>query len=303
MNIVFMGTPKYAKDILEEIYLNKKFNIKAVFTQVDKPIGRKQILNPPCVKVFALEKKLKLYQVLKINSTVNILKELAPDFIVICAYGQIIGEEILNLAPCINLHASILPKYRGASPIQYSLLNDEKFTGVSAMLINKGLDTGDILSLRYIKINKEDTLEELYDNLSLCAKKLIIFTLFNFKNLKPLKQNDIESSYAKKISKEDSVVDFEDAKKLYNKYRAFTPHPGIRLKNNLKLKKISLNEYKSFNKVQGQILEVNNEYAIITCKKGSIKIFNIQAASKKETNISSYLNGARLKKGDILNAY
>lgn len=298
-----MGTPDYATTIFKEL-INSEYEIVGLFTQPDKPFGRKQVLTPPHIKQFCLDENLNIpiFQPLKLRGNEEVakqIKELNPDFIIVAAYGQILPKDILNIAPCINLHASLLPKYRGASPIQESLLNDDIYTGVTSMLMEEGLDSGDILGLQYLKITSKMEVSEAFEKLSLIAAKLTIITLDNFENIKPTKQNETEVSFCKKIKKEDGLVDFSNAKKLYQKYKAYSFWPGVFLKSELKLKDIELNEESSINN-QGQILETTNDYVIIGCEVGSLKIRTIQAPSKKAINATDYIRGQRLELNKIL---
>ena len=302
--VIFMGTPDYAGVILEALFKENDINVCAVFTQPDKPIGRKQILTPPYVKKILLEKQtnIKIYQPnsLKDKEVINIIKKLDPDFIVVAAYGQILPKEILQIAPCINLHASLLPKYRGASPIQAALLNDDKITGVTSMLMDEGLDTGDILAYSIVKIDKDMIVGELFEKLSLSAANLCVATLKEFDNIKPLKQFGALTSYSKKIKRSDGEIEFKNAKEIYLKYRAYTPWPGIYLKNGLKLKKISfLNDVGSFK--EGEILDISGNDIVVGCKNGKITIQRVQPPSKKEMSAREYILGKRLKVGDRLN--
>jgi methionyl-tRNA formyltransferase len=301
--ILFMGTPDYATTIFKSL-INSEYEVVGLFTQPDKPVGRKQLLTPPHIKQFCLDENLPIpiFQPLKLRGNDEItkqIKELNPDFIIVAAYGQILPKDILDIAPCINLHASLLPKYRGASPIQESLLNDDIYTGVTSMLMEEGLDSGDILGLQYLKITPTMEVSEAFEKLSLIAAELTIITLDNFENIKPIKQNESEVSFCKKIKKEDGLVDFFNAKKLYQKYKAYSYWPGVFLKSELKLKDIELNEETSSNK-QGQILEVTNDYVLIGCEVGSLKIKTIQAPSKKAINAIDYIRGQRLELNKIL---
>ena len=301
--ILFMGTPDYATTIFKEL-INSKYEIVGLFTQPDKPVGRKQILTAPHIKQYCIDENINLpiFQPLKLRNNdeaVKQIKELKPDFIIVAAYGQILPKEILNIAPCINLHASLLPKYRGASPIQESLLNDDIYTGVTSMLMEEGLDSGDILGLQYLRITSTMEVSEAFEKLSLIAAKLTITTLDNFENIKPIKQNESQVSFCKKIKKEDGLIDFIDAKKLYLKYKAYSYWPGIFLESELKLKDIELNDEKSINN-QGQILEINSDFIIVGCEKGSLKIKTLQAPSKKAMNAIDYIRGQRLEINSIL---
>jgi methionyl-tRNA formyltransferase len=298
-----MGTPDYATTIFKEL-INSKYDVVALFTQPDKPVGRKQILTPPHIKQYCLDENLdiSIFQPIKLRGNEEAKKqieELKPDFIIVAAYGQILPKEVLDIAPCINLHASLLPKYRGASPIQESLLNDDYFTGVTSMLMEEGLDSGDILGLQYLKINSTMEVSEAFEKLSIIAANLTITTLDNFENIKPLKQNESEVSFCKKIKKDDGLVNFLNAKKLYLKYKAYSYWPGVFLESELKLKDIELCEEESINK-EGEILEISKDFIVIGCKKGSLKIKTLQAPSKKAISSVDFIRGQRLEVGDIL---
>lgn len=301
--ILFMGTPDYATTIFKEL-INSKYEVVGLFTQPDKPVGRKQILTPPHIKQYCLDENLdiSIFQPIKLRGNEEAKKqieELKPDFIIVAAYGQILPKEILDIAPCINLHASLLPKYRGASPIQESLLNDDYFTGVTSMLMEEGLDSGDILGLQYLKINSTMEVSEAFEKLSIIAANLTITTLDNFENIKPLKQNESEVSFCKKIKKDDGLVNFLNAKKLYLKYKAYSYWPGVFLESELKLKDIELYEEESINK-EGKILEISKDFIVIGCKKGSLKVKTLQAPSKKAISSVDFIRGQRLEVGDIL---
>lgn len=301
--ILFMGTPDYATTIFKEL-LQSDYEIVGLFTQPDKPVGRKQTLTPPHIKQYYLDSNLvmPIYQPLKLRGNEEAKKQiedLKPDFIIVAAYGQILPKEILDIAPCINLHASLLPKYRGASPIQESLLNDDYYTGVTSMLMEEGLDSGDMLGFQYLRISQTMEVSEAFEELSKIAAKLTITTLDNFENIKPLKQNEAEVSFCKKIKKEYGLVDFSDAKKLILKYKAYSYWPGIFLESELKLKDIELNEEISIN-IPGEILEINKDYILIACKKGSLKIKTLQAPSKKSINSADFVRGQRLEVTNIL---
>ena len=303
--VLFMGTPSYATEILKELLNNKNYEVIGIFTQEDKPVGRKQLLTPPHIKQYCLENNINIPilqpKKLKDNLVAYIsIKELEPDFIVVAAYGQILPKEILNLAPCINLHASILPNYRGASPIQEGILNDDEYLGVTSMLMEEGLDCGDILGYSYLKNEKNMLVSEAFTKLSNLAAKLTITTLDNYDKLKPIKQNDSSTSFCKKIKKEDGEVDFNCAKKLFSKYKAYSFWPGIFLKSELKLKDIEFVENSSQN-IAGEILEIAKDYIVVGCNQGRLKIRTLQAPSKNSINSVEYIKGKRLTIGDILN--
>ena len=301
--ILFMGTPDYATTIFIEL-LKSKYEIVGLFTQPDKPVGRKQILTPPHIKQYCIDENIEvpIFQPLKLKNNQEAKEEiqkLKPDFILVAAYGQILPKDILDIAPCINLHASLLPNYRGASPIQESLLNDDSFTGVTSMLMEEGLDSGDILGFQYLKITRTMEVSEAFEKLSHIAAQLTITTLDNFENINAIKQNESLVTFCKKIKKDDGLVDFGDAKKLFLKYKAYSYWPGIFLSSELKLKDIELNEELSQNN-EGEILEINKDFILIGCKKGSLKIKILQAPSKKAMSSVDFVRGQRLEVGSIL---
>ena len=300
--VIFMGTPTYADAILAKLIDAEDIEVVAVYTQPDKPVGRKKILTPPVVKVRALEYDIPVYQPVKLReeSVVSELLEIECDYIVVAAYGQILPKAILDHAPCINLHASILPQYRGASPIQQTLLNGDKQTGVTAMLMEEGLDTGDILKIEIIDVDEDEMLEGLFDKLTQLAAELTVDVLENFTSLTPQKQDDTKASYCKKITKADGLISFDaNAREIYNKYRAFTPWPGIYLESGLKIKSMKRSK-QSFHGKVGEIVAIEKEFIVVTCKEGSVEIFNVQPQSKKEMSVISYINGKRLQIADTL---
>ena len=285
--VLFMGTPSYATEIFKELLNNNNYEVIGIFTQEDKPVGRKQVLTPPHIKQYCLENNIKIPilqpKKLKDNLVAYIsIKELEPDFIVVAAYGQ------------------ILPNYRGASPIQEGILNDDEYLGVTSMFMEEGLDCGDILGYSYLKNDKNILVDEAFNKLSNLAAKLTITTLNNFDKLKPTKQNDSSSSFCKKIKKEDGEVDFSNAKKLFSKYKAYSFWPGIFLKSGLKLKDIEIIE-ESLENNAGEILEIAKDYIVVACEKGSLKIGTLQAPSKNSISSVEYIKGQRLVLGNILN--
>jgi methionyl-tRNA formyltransferase len=301
MRIIFMGTPDYAKSILNSMLNTKNMEVVGVYTQPDKPIGRKKVMTSSPVKILAQKNTIPVYQPsrLRDEDTVKELLKIECDFIVVAAYGQILPLEVLNHAPCINLHASILPALRGASPIQQTLLNGDRTTGVTAMLMDIGLDTGAILKINTIEVSPTEMLENLFDRLTNVATDLTIDILQNFSSFLPKKQDDNLSTHCSKITKADGEVKFLNANELYNKYRAFTPWPGIYLESGLKLKNISLENTTSLNKA-GKILAIDKDSIVVGCEIGSIRIYKVQPVSKKEMDSFSYINGKRLNIEDNL---
>ncbi|MCF6174059.1 MAG: methionyl-tRNA formyltransferase, partial [Campylobacteraceae bacterium] len=270
----------------------------------DKAVGRKQILTPPHIKNWALENdidiKISQPKTLKEKDIQEEIMSCKPDFIIVAAYGQILPKKILNICPCINLHASILPKYRGASPIQTCILKNDEFTGVSAMLMEEGLDSGDILALRFIEV-KEKKVELLFDELAKAAAKLTIEVLKNFDILKPIKQFDGNATYCVKIKKNNGLFSFdESAAEIYQKYLAYTPWPGIFLQNGLKIKGMKLINKTLKHTEIGVIKEINAKSITISCSLGSLEIISLQAPSKKEIGSVEYIRGKRLEIGSKL---
>lgn len=303
MRIVFMGTPSYATEILKKLVSSHE--VVGLFTQPDKPVGRKKILTPPHVKKYMLENGLNfpIFQPnnLRSEETVMSIKELKPDFIIVAAYGQILPQNVLDIAPCINLHASLLPLFRGASPIQSSILEDENYSGVTAMMMEKGLDTGDMIGFTYVKLEETTTSEELFNKLSLAAGDLTLKVLENFSNITPLAQSNALSSYAPKITKADGEVDVykSSAKKIYRKFRAFTPWPGVFLPNGLKLTDFTCEDL-DYKGEAGVIEKIEKDVIWVTSKDGILAIKEVQPPSKQKMSAYAYVLGLRRKVADRL---
>ena len=306
MRIVFMGTPDYAAVTLQKL-IDEKYDIAAVFAQPDKPVGRKQILTPPETKVLAQKYDIPVYQpkTLRDGEAYKVLKELNPDAIVVVAYGKILPKEILDLPKygCINGHASLLPKLRGASPIQWAIVTGEKVTGVTTMLMDEGMDTGDILETAVIDIGDEETAEELFDRLSVISADLMISTLKKAQNneLSPKKQNHANATYAPIIKKEMAHLDFnKTADEICNSVRGFYSWPcaycfinGKRIKV-IKAKKANLTAQEC-----GAVIDSNNKL-VISCKGGSVELITVQPEGAKIMSASQMLNGHALSKGTVV---
>ncbi len=296
-----MGTPSYATEIFKKLINTPNIEVVALFTQPDKKVGRKQILTPPNIKRFVIKEELNIPifqpESLREQNIIEKINSFSVDFIIVSAYGKILPKEILEIAPCINLHASILPKYRGASPIQEAILHQDRYTGVTAMKMEEGLDTGDILAYSFVPC-EDMKAPELFDKLSILASNLTIKVLQNYDKIKPTPQIDADASYCKKIKKSDGVVSFKDSSEIYAKFKAFYFWPKINLENGVKLIEVREIENSSKNR-EGEILEIEKESIIVGCKKGSIEIFRVQPPSKKEMSVLDYIRGKRYKKGDI----
>ncbi len=293
--IIFMGTPDYAASILEALIKADDIEVVSVYTQPDKPVGRKAILTPPIVKTVAQKVDIPVIQPKRLRDE-NVVKEVLAtscDMIIVAAYGQILPKEILDYVPCVNLHASILPHYRGASPIQQSLLNNDPQSGVTAMWMDEGLDTGAIIKIETLDIGSEEMVESLYNRLTVCAVDLTLDVIRHWDRQTATPQDDAEATSCKKILKSDGLIDFADAREIYNRYRAYTPWPGIYLESGLKIKEMRLEEEDSHGEA-GVIVTMDKESIVIQCSKGSLRLFKVQAPSKQETSIIDYLNGKRI---------
>ena len=300
-NIVYMGTPHYAKEILETLINAEDMEVSLVFTQPDRPVGRKKVLTPPSVKVLAEEHGITVLQPNRLSEEgmKEAIADVNPDFIIVAAFGQILPKSILDIAPCINLHASLLPQYRGASPVQQSLLNGDEKTGVTSMLMEEGLDTGDILEKIEFIIPSEMRLHALMQQLTDDACTLTLQTIRNFENITAEKQDENQATLCKKIKKSDGEVDFEDASVIYNKYRAFEGWPGIFASTGTKFDGISLIDTERKNKVY-EILAFEDESVTVGCAKGALKIDTLQPASKKAMTAKAYCVGRGLKVGNTI---
>jgi methionyl-tRNA formyltransferase len=301
VKVLFMGTPDYASRILERLIAEPEMEIVAVYTQPDKPVGRKKVMTPPPVKTVALEQGIAVHQPERLRDDAEVaqLQQIECDFVIVAAYGQILPKAVLEHAPCINLHASILPQYRGASPIQQTLLNGDTETGVTAMLMDEGLDTGAILKIARMEVPGEMMVAELFDRLTDLAAALTVDVLRHFDDYPPVAQNDAEATHCKKITKADGEVAFGDAAELYNRYRAFTPWPGVFLSSGLKLKRMALETLEGSHQ-PGTILSVDADSAVVGCERGALRLYAVQPPSKKEMAVTDYLNGQRLGVADRL---
>jgi methionyl-tRNA formyltransferase len=299
--IIFMGTPDYAAEILKTLIDDTAIEVVAVYTQPDKPVGRKAILTPPVVKVLAEESRITVFQPTKLRDTAVVaeLLTIACDMIIVAAYGQILPKTILEYAPCVNLHASILPSYRGASPIQQSLLNNDTQSGVTAMWMDEGLDTGAIIKIFTLEITPDEMVESLYERLTKIACELTLDIVHHWDRKSCIPQNESDATHCTKITKADGLIGFDNADEIFNRYRAFTPWPGIYLESGLKLKEMRQNESQSIGPA-GEIIAVDEQGITVQCKKGSLKLIKVQAPSKQETLAVAYLNGKRLGCGNTL---
>ena len=307
MRIIYMGTPEFAAIALSAIV--KEHEVVAVVTQPDKPQGRNRKLVPTPVKVKAQEYEIPVYQPEKVREAemVETLRSYKPDAIVVAAYGQILPESILSIPPygCINIHASLLPKYRGAAPIERAIIDGETVTGVTTMYMEKGLDTGDMIDKVEVAITPEDTGATLHDKLAEAGAALILETLTKLENhtATRTKQDDAQSCYASKLSK-------EMGRGLNPWPCAYTEIDGKNVKI-YKAKVIAMDDaYKTQaqGKVEqtltfapGEIVEVAKKYFVIACGTDALQIQNLQPEGKKPMDTVAYLNGNPLKAGMTVN--
>ena len=307
MKIVFIGTPEFAVPTLEALI--EKHNVAAVVTQPDKPKGRGKKMIFSAVKEKAVENNIKVYQPTKVRDGefVEILKEYEPDVIVVVAFGQILSEDILNIPKygCINVHGSILPKYRGAAPIQWSIINGEEFGGVTTMYMAKGLDSGDMILKAEEKIKDDDTYGTLYDRLSYIGADLLIKTLDLIERGKVVRvpQNDDDATLAPMITRDMEHIDWDNtSENVVNLIKGLNPQPvSYTMYNDEKLKiwfaEVEKTEYSG---EIGEIVDVRKKDFVVKTKKGAVAVKEVQAQGGKKMTADAYMRGHTIEKGIIL---
>lgn len=295
LKVIFMGTPDFSIAPLE--YLIENTNVVLVVTQPDKTVGRKETLEQSPVKRVAISHNIDVFQPEKIRKEYEIISEINPDLIITCAYGQILPKALLDIPRlgCINIHGSLLPKYRGASPIQSSILNGETKTGITLMYMDEQMDTGDIISQIEVPIEPLDDTGSLFTKMSDAAVKLLKETLPKIAGgtNDRIKQDDNLATYTKMIKREDEKINFNDkADVIINKIRALSPNPGayfIYNQNEIKVFKA----HKTPDKIEvGKIIYKKREM-LIGCQDASISLEEIKPSGKKIMNITAFLNGAK----------
>lgn len=314
LRVLFMGTPDFAKDSLEAIY-NAGHNILAVVTNPDKPKGRGMKMIPPPVKEFALEHNIDVYQPEKVKDNeefIQEIKNLNPDLICVVAYGKILPKEILDIPSygCINVHGSLLPKYRGAAPIQWSVLNGDTATGVTTMYMDVGMDTGDMILKEEVTIGEDETTGELWERLSKIGGELLVKTIKQIEDkTAPRIPQGNDYTMAPMLSKEMSKIDWNTrtSREIKNLIRglnpimgAYTMHQGKKIK----LWKVDLvyeNVVEINDQLPGQILIANDKEGLyIKTIDGIIKVLEIQGENAKRMNICDFLRGNHMEVGEIL---
>ncbi len=299
-----MGTPDFAVLPLKYLVENN-YEVVAVVTNLDKPIGRKQILTPPPVKSFALECGIPVFQYGKIRAEgVHDLVNLKPDIIITCAFGQILSQEIIDIPKLgvINIHASLLPELRGASPIHYAILNGLKKTGITIMRTDIGIDTGDIIYQREIEIKNDETCGELFEKLSVLGAECIVEALPSIINgsAKYIKQEEEKATFSKIIKKDLAQINWADsAEQNYNKVRAFNPAPVAFTFFDGAPFKIYQAKVLDACGAPGTILKSDNEL-IVACSQGSLSLLKVQKAGGKPMTANEFLRGNKLTVGEEL---
>ena len=310
MKIVFMGTPDFAKESLEAVY-NAGHEILAVVTNPDRPKGRgmKMVASP--AKEFAISKELKIYQPEKVRKNIDFIEEikaLEPDVICVVAYGKILPKEILEIPKfgCINVHGSLLPKYRGAAPIQWAVINGEKVTGVTTMYMDVGMDTGDMILKEETEIAPDETTGELWDRLAKIGAGLLVKTLEQIENkTAPRIPQGEDFTMAPMLDKEMSKIDWENktAQEIKNLVRGLNPIMGTYSylnRKKIKIWKVDVVEADNENVKNGTVLKSDSKDGLyIKAKDGVIKVLEIQGENAKRMNIQDFLRGNKIEVGSI----
>ena len=305
MKVLFMGTPEIAATILEAI-IASKHEVVGVVTQEDKPKGRGKSLSAPPVKETALANGIDVFQphIIKEAGAIARLREYNADIFVVAAYGKILNKEILEMPKygCINAHASLLPKYRGAAPIQWSIIDGEKLTGITVMQMDEGLDTGDMLFKSVVEIADDDTADTLYDKLSVCGGKLIVEALDRIEagDIHPVKQDDSQATYAKMLDKSLGRLSFnKPAAQIERLIRGLNSWPGTYTYINGKTLKIwesKLTDIPS-NGEPGTVYSADGGRLLINTADNVLEILTIQLEGKKRMDVKSFLLGYKIEAG------
>lgn len=306
MNIIFMGTPDFAVPCLERL-IHDGHTVSAVFTKVDRPKGRGNIVTPPPVKIKALEHNIDVYQPvsLKDEEILSIIAGLEPDLIVVTAYGKILNKQILNIPVygCINIHASLLPKYRGAAPIQWAIINGESETGITSMQMDEGLDTGDMLLTEKTAISNDETSGELFDRLSKIGAEVLSKTIDGIakKTIIPIKQDDALSSYAPMIKKPLCRIDWhEPSFKIHNLIRGLSPFLSATSTINGKIVKIISSALCDNEKGQaGEVVENKGRLLVACGNNTAIELKILQLEGKRALPAKEFLLGNKIEIGQM----
>jgi methionyl-tRNA formyltransferase len=314
MRLIFMGTPEFAVPSLARL-IEDGHEIAAVFTQPDKPAGRGKHLQAPPVKMFALERGIVVHQPAKIKTNEEVratFERVAPDACIVAAYGKILPQWMLDIPRlgCINVHASLLPKYRGAAPINWAIANGERETGVTIMQMDAGMDTGPMLAKRTIEIGEDETAPQLSARLAVLGADLLSETLPRIERgeIEPVPQDNEDATYAPMLKREDGLIDWQaDAKQIANRVRAFQPWPGaytfFRGARLIIWRAKDVKETGTISDAQetkpATILSADKSGFVIACAhRSALHIVEVQIEGKRRTTARDFLNGARLTVGD-----
>ena len=303
VKVLFMGTPEIAKGCLEQL-VNDGWNVIGAFTREDKPVGRKQIMTPPPVKVCAEEHGIPVYQPKTIKGeAAQTIKELAPDLIVVVAYGRILPKEVIDVPQfgCVNLHVSLLPKYRGAAPIQWALINGDKQTGVTVMHIDEGLDTGDIIDVLPIDIGENETQEELFADVEEKGKVFLSQVCSNIINgtASRTPQDHAKATLAPPLTKEMALFSFDNcAQIIHTKVRGQNPWPSAHFIYGDKKVKVLRTKLVDAKGNPGEIL--STKPLVIACAEGALELVSVQPEGSKAMDGTAWSLGRRFVKGDVL---
>jgi methionyl-tRNA formyltransferase len=309
LRIIFMGTPPLAATVLEALLAEPKFNVVAVVTQPDQPKGRDLKLQPSAVKELALKNNLPVLQPERAReeSFIAQLRQLAPDLICVAAYGQILPQSLLDIPRfgCLNVHTSLLPKYRGAAPIQWAIINGDSETGVTIMKMDAGLDTGAIVSEERTAILPDDDSQTLHDRLAQIGGTLLVRTIPDYVDGKitPRPQPTESASYARKIKKEDGRLDWsQPAAALWNRVRGLTPWPGtftiLQRAEPVMLKIWKAKPAEGLHGSPGEILSASHDGIIVSCGMEALRILELQREGGKRLSAAQFLAGHPLRAGD-----
>ena len=301
MRIVFMGTPDFAVPSLQRL-VDDGHEVVAVYCQPDKPQGRHFTLTPPPVKVLAQQLGIEVLQppTLKDEETQQILAKFAPDIIAVAAYGKILPKAVLDMPKygCINVHGSLLPKYRGAAPIQWAVINGEEKSGVTIMQMAEGLDTGDMLLVRDTEIGADETAGELFDRIAMLGADSLSEALVNIENLKAVSQDDALACWAPPLKKADGEIDWQKKNtEIYSLIRGVSPWPGAYTIFGAKRLKIHNAALCDKNGEAGALLD--EARLIIGCGEGSVELLEVQLEGAKRISAADFIRGQRLSKGKI----
>ena len=304
--IIFMGTPDFACPTLQKL-VELGENLVAVVTQPDRPKGRGQHLMPPPVKLLAAKQSIPVLQPLKVREPdfVEIIRNLKPDIIVVVAFGQILPKSLLDIPPqgCINVHASLLPRYRGAAPLNWCIINGETETGVTTMLMDPGLDTGPMLLSRRTPLDENEDIVSLHDRMAEMGAELLAETLNRLKagTVTALQQNGDDSCYAAMLRKEDGIIDWRrDARAIHNQVRGMSVWPGAYTHISDQVLKIYRTRVGDGTGQPGTILKALKGELEVACLSGSLFIQELQLAGKKRLDTGSFLAGFPIAEGTLL---